>query len=121
VINDSNFGPVLACRSGGALGELAGDVALRLTPLSALDAHELPRALRSFPLLEGNRGAPACDIASLEQLLLRISAMVEQHQEIVELACDPIYVRASGTTIARARVRVELAPTPSLSPSLAGR
>jgi acetyl coenzyme A synthetase (ADP forming)-like protein len=117
VVNDSNFGPVLACSPGGAAGELGRDVAVRLTPLSALDAHELPRALRTFPLLDGYRGARPCDVASLEQMLLRVSAIVENHPEVVELECDPVHVSPAGTTIAAARVRLELSappPTPSL-------
>lgn len=120
VINDSNFGPVLACRLGGAAGELQRDVALRLTPLSALDAHELPRALRTFPLLNGYRGAPVCDVASFEQLLLRISAAVENHREIVALDCAPVYVSPSGTVIAGAEIRLQEAAPPPPSPSLAG-
>jgi acetyl coenzyme A synthetase (ADP forming)-like protein len=112
VVNDSNFGPVLACSPGGPVGELVHDVAVRLTPISTLDAHELPRALRTFPLLDGYRGAPPCDVASLEQTLLRVSAIVENHAEVVELECNPVYVSPSGTTIVTARVRIE-APAPS--------
>jgi acetyl coenzyme A synthetase (ADP forming)-like protein len=118
VVNDSNFGPVLACSPGGAAGELVHDVAVRLTPLSALDAHELPRALRTFPLLDGFRGAQRCDVESLEQVLLRISAIVENHTEIVELECDPVHVSPAGTVIAAARMRLELGAPPPPLPSL---
>ena len=118
VVNDRTFGPVLACSPGGAAGELARDVAVRLTPLSTLDAHELPRSLRTFPLLDGYRGAPRCDVASLEDVLLRISAIVENHSEIIELACDPLHVSPTGTTIAAARIRVEAAAPPPPVPSL---
>lgn len=118
VVNDPNFGPVLACGPGGAAGELVHDVAVRLTPLSALDAHELPRTLRTFPLLDGYRGAPRCDVASLERLLLRISAIVENHAEIVELECDPVYVSPAGTAVAAARIRLEAGTPPPPLPSL---
>ncbi len=118
VISDSNFGPVLACSPGGAAGELVHDVAVRLTPLSALDAHALPRALRTFPLLDGYRDAPRCDVASLELTLLRVSAIVENHAEIVELECDPVYVSPDGTTIAAARVRLDVTAPPPPVPSL---
>ncbi len=118
VVNDRNFGPVLACSLGGPAGDLVNDVAVRLTPLSALDAHELPRALRSFPLLDGHRGAPACDVASLEAVLLRVSAIVENHPEIVELELDPVHVSPSGSAIAAARVRLEATAPPPPSPSL---
>jgi hypothetical protein len=118
VVNDRNFGPVLACSPGGAAGELVHDVAVRLTPLSSLDAHELPRALQTFPLLDGYRGRPRCDVPSLERMLLRISAMVEHHPEIVELECDPVHVSPGGTAIGGARIRLEATTPPPPLPSL---
>jgi len=118
VVTDSSFGPVIACGAGGATGQLARDVAVRLTPLSEADAHQMPRALQTFPMLDGFRGHPRTDVASLEDVLLRISAIVETHSEIVELDCDPVYVSPSGTVIGAARIRVENAipavPVPSL-------
>ena len=118
VANDSNFGPVVACGAGGPTGELVHDLAVRLTPLSDLDAYEMVRSLKTFPLLDGYRGAEPCNVASLENVLLRISAMVEAHREIVELDCNPLFVSAHGTVIADARVRLKvaapLAPVPSL-------
>jgi hypothetical protein len=109
---------VLACSPGGAAGELVHDVAVRLTPLSSLDAHELPRALQTFPLLDGYRGRPRCDVPSLERMLLRISAMVEHHPEIVELECDPVHVSPGGTAIGGARIRLEATTPPPPLPSL---
>ena len=53
------------------------------------------RSLRTFPLLDGYRGAPRCDVAAIEDVLLRVSAMVEAHPEIVELDCNPL-IAASG-------------------------
>ena len=63
VVQDRAFGPLVACGAGGTSAELLGDVAVRLTPLSDVDAGEMLRSLRLFPLLEGYRGAPRCDVA----------------------------------------------------------
>ena len=57
MIHDPTFGPVLACGAGGTLTELVHDVAIRLTPLTDLDAARMLRELRTFPLLDGYRGA----------------------------------------------------------------
>ncbi len=118
VANDSNFGPVVACGAGGPSGELVRDLAVRLTPLSELDAHEMVRSLKTFPLLDGYRGAEPCDVASLEDVLLRISAIVESHREIVELDCNPLFVSPQGTVVTGARVRVAAAPPLAPVPSL---
>ena len=76
VVNDRSFGPVLACGAGGTAAELVNDVAVRITPVTDLDAHEMVRSLKTYPLLEGYRGAPGADIAAIEDVLLRVSAMV---------------------------------------------
>jgi acetyltransferase len=47
----------------------------------------------------------------LEDLLLRVSALVEAHPEIAELDCNPVKVLADGVVV-DARVRVEAATPP---------
>jgi acetate---CoA ligase (ADP-forming) len=118
VVNDPSFGPVLACGAGGITAELLDDVAVRITPLTDVDASEMLRSLRTFPLLDGYRGAARCDIAAIEDVLLRVSAMVEAHSEIVELDCNPLIATPDGALIIDARIRVEpTAPAPPM-PSL---
>jgi acyl-CoA synthetase (NDP forming) len=118
VVNDHSFGPVLACGAGGTTAELIKDVRIRITPLSELDAREMIRGLKMFPLLEGYRGAPPADIAAVQDVLLRVSAMVEAHPEIVELDCNPLIAGEHGAVIVDARVRVETAPAPTPLASL---
>jgi acetate---CoA ligase (ADP-forming) len=113
VVNDHNFGPVLACGAGGTTAELVKDIAVRITPITDLDAREMLQSLRSYPLLEGYRGAPGCDPAAVEDVLLRVAAMVEAHPEIVELDCNPLIAGPPGALIADARVRVEAVPPPT--------
>lgn len=107
VVNDHNFGPVLACGAGGTSAELMKDVAVRITPLTDADADEMLRSLRTFPLLDGYRGSPHCDVAAIEDVLLRVSAMVEAHPEIVELDCNPVIATPERAVIVDARIRVE--------------
>jgi acetyl coenzyme A synthetase (ADP forming)-like protein len=118
VVNDHSFGPVLACGAGGTTAELIQDVAVRITPLTDVDAREMVRSLRTFPLLDGYRGAPRCAVVAIEDVLLRISAMVEAHPEIVELDCNPLIVTSDRALIVDARVRVEATGPPAPMPSL---
>jgi acetate---CoA ligase (ADP-forming) len=118
VVHDRSFGPVLACGAGGTIAELIKDVAVRITPLTDTDAHEMLRSLRTFPLLDGYRGAERCDIEAIEEVLLRVSAMVEAHPELGELDCNPLIARPEGVVIVDARVRVEAAPPSPPLPSL---
>ena len=46
-------------------------------------------------------------------MLLRVSALVENHPEIAEMDCNPVIVLPDGAVIVDARIRVE-APIPPL-------
>jgi acyl-CoA synthetase (NDP forming) len=118
VVHDHTFGPVLACGAGGTSAELIKDVAVAITPVSDLDAREMIRSLKTFPLLDGYRGASPCDLAAIEDVLLRVSAMVEAHSEIAELDCNPLIAGPEGALIVDARVRVEATGPPPPVPSL---
>ncbi|HEY5628672.1 MAG TPA: acetate--CoA ligase family protein, partial [Candidatus Limnocylindrales bacterium] len=107
VVHDRLFGPVIACGAGDSEMELLKDVAVRITPLTDRDADEMLRSLVMFPLLEGYRSASRSDVAALEQVLLRVSAMVEAHPEIVEMDCNPVIVLPEGAVVVDARVRIE--------------
>lgn len=115
VVQDRAFGPLIACGGGGTSAELLHDVSVRLTPLSDIDAHEMPRSLNLFPLLEGYRGAERTDVAGIEALLLRVSALVEAHSEIAEMDLNPVIALPAGPLVVDARIRLErTAPPPAL-------
>lgn len=107
VVHDKLFGPVVACGAGGVTVEVLKDVKVRITPLTDLDAHEMVTSLKTFPLLDGYRGAPKADVAGLEEVLLRVSAMVEAQPEIAEMDCNPVIVLPEGPVIVDARIRIE--------------
>jgi acetate---CoA ligase (ADP-forming) len=112
VVHDESFGPVIACGAGGTNVELLRDVAVRITPLSDLDAGEMLHSLRTFPLLDGYRGARKCDLHAIQDVLLRVSALVEAHPEVAELDANPVVASPDGALILDARVRVQTAAPP---------
>ncbi len=107
VVADPDFGPVLACGAGGTTVELVHDIAVRITPLTDLDATEMLRSLATFPLLDGYRGAPLADVGAVERLLLRVSELVEAHPEIAEMDLNPVLALAEGVVVVDARIRVD--------------
>ncbi|HEX9122341.1 MAG TPA: GNAT family N-acetyltransferase [Actinomycetota bacterium] len=110
VAHDPVFGPVVACSAGGTAVELVRDVSVSVTPITDLDAAEMVRSLKTFPLLDGFRGAPKADVPALEEVVLRVSAMVESLPEIAEMDCNPVMILPHGALIVDARVRVQEAP-----------
>lgn len=107
VVQDQHFGPVLACGAGGTATELVHDVAVRITPITAGEASRMVHSLKTFPLLDGYRGAPKADVVALEDVLLRVSALVEAHPEIAEMDLNPLIVGPGGAVAVDARVRLE--------------
>ena len=112
VVNDPLFGPIVACGAGGTAVELIKDVSVRLAPVTDVDAAEMIRSLKTYPLLDGYRGAMKVDVASLERILLRIGAMADAHAEIAELDVNPVIVSPTGASIVDARVRIAPVGTP---------
>jgi acetyl coenzyme A synthetase (ADP forming)-like protein len=112
VAHDPLFGPVVAVSAGGTAVELVRDVSVRVTPITGLDATEMVRSLKTFPLLDGFRGGPKTDVAALEEVILRVSALVDAHPAITEMDCNPVMVLPHGAVIVDARIRVKEAPPP---------
>jgi acetate---CoA ligase (ADP-forming) len=112
MVHDPSFGPVVACGAGGVQAELLKDVSVRITPLTDTEASEMIRSLATFPLLEGYRGSPKADVGALEDVLARVSALVEAHPEVAEMDLNPVIVLPEGAAIVDARVRVEASPPP---------
>ena len=106
VLADPDFGPVVVCGPGGRAVELLGDAAVRLAPLSRPDAADLLRSLRSFPRLVGYRGGPQTNVDSLEDMLVRLSALADAHPGVAEVDCDPVLVSNDAAVVVDARIRV---------------
>jgi acetyl coenzyme A synthetase (ADP forming)-like protein len=109
LIHDPSFGPLVMFGSGGTSVELFGDQTLRVLPITDVDASELVRDLRSSPLLFGYRGAPAVNVAALENLLLRVGRLAEDIPEIAEMDLNPVIVSPTGVIVVDAKLR--LAPS----------
>lgn len=106
IVRDPSFGPIVACAAGGTQAEVLKDVAMRLAPLTDVDATEMVRSLASFALLDGYRGAPVSDVGALEEVLHRVSAMAVVHPEIVEMDLNPVIVGPDGASIVDGRIRI---------------
>jgi acetyltransferase len=93
---DPQFGPLVAFGLGGIYVEALKDVAFRVAPFSRQEAEEMIREIRSFPLLEGVRGEPPADFEAMVDSLLKISRLVTDFPEIVELDINPLMVFDEG-------------------------
>lgn len=107
---DPSVGALLMFGLGGTLVEVLHDVVFRLAPISRLDAADMIRGIRSFRLLEGVRGAPPASLSALEDVLLRVSRLVTDFPEIVELDVNPVLAFADRAIAVDARVMLNSTP-----------
>ena len=108
VTEDPLFGPLIAFGLGGIHVEILADVRFRVTPLTDQDAREMVREIRGYRLLEGYRGHPPADVNAIEEVLLRVSRMVEDIPEIRELDLNPIFALPPGQGCSAADVRIRV-------------
>jgi acetate---CoA ligase (ADP-forming) len=110
VTQDKNFGPLIMFGLGGVYAELFKDVNFRIHPLTDIDAQNMINDFKAHKILDGWRGAPPSDIAAIKELLLRISALIEDIPEIHEMDLNPIMAMESGRGCYVADARISVAP-----------
>lgn len=100
ISRDPVFGPVMTIGTGGVLVELLQDSFTVLLPVDAAALEEGLRNLRFYPLLDGYRGRPKADIAALIDAIMKLSAFVLQHANLIEeLDINPLIVCAQGQSV----------------------
>lgn len=110
VLTDDHFGPVIVFGHGGEYAEDILDTAVALPPLNVHLAREVMSRTRVYGLLKGNRTSPRSGIIDGVALtLVKVSQLICDIAEIVELEINPLTVDASGIVASGARIRV--APT----------
>jgi len=107
---DPAVGAVLSFGLSGAASELLGDLAHRLVPATDRDVAAQIREIKSAPVLFGWRGADPVDTGALEDLLLRVSRLVDDLPEVAGLELEPVAVSARGLAVLGASVRVARLP-----------
>ena len=93
---ESGLGHLIMFGTGGVNAELMHDVSFRLNPLTELDIQELIGSIKMTKLFDGYRGMPPADKPALQDLLARLSAMVEDNPQISELDFNPVKVLPAG-------------------------
>ena len=96
VNRDPQFGPLVVFGLGGIYVEVLKDVAFRLAPITREEAREQIREIRTFPLLKGVRGEAPADLVAAEEIILRVSQLVTDFPEIVEMDINPLVIHNQG-------------------------
>ncbi len=95
--NDPQFGPLLMFGTGGIYANFMKDVSFALAcKFTKERAKKLIENTRIFSLLQGVRGEPSSDIEAVIEVLLRLSQLVNEFPEIVELDINPLLSFVKG-------------------------
>jgi acetate---CoA ligase (ADP-forming) len=105
---DPQFGPMLMFGLGGIFVEVMKDVTFYLAPITAEEAMHMLQGTRSYQLLTGVRGEAGVDIPSIAVGLQRMSQLVTDFPQIVEMDINPFIVGQVGTEPVAADVRMTL-------------
>lgn len=93
---DAQFDNMLMFGLGGIYVEVLKDVSFRLAPITREEAREMIDEIKSGKILKGYRGSKGYDIEAIQDVLLRVSQLITDFPEILELDINPLVVFENG-------------------------
>ncbi|MGB3917012.1 bifunctional acetate--CoA ligase family protein/GNAT family N-acetyltransferase [Thiothrix litoralis] len=111
VVRDPVFGPVISFGMGGTSVEIHRDRAVALPPLNDYMIKKTVCRTRVARLLGNFRNMPAINFDALWKVMQRVSEMVCELPEIVEMDINPLMADADGVIAVDARFIINYPPT----------
>ncbi len=105
---DPQFGPLLMFGLGGVYVEALKDVTFRVAPIDRREAKEMLSEIRAYNLLRGVRGEKPSDLDAIADTLVRVSQLVTDFPNIVELDINPLLVFPAGQGVLGLDMRLAL-------------
>ena len=97
IVRDPQFGPLVMAGAGGVLVELLADRVFGLPPLDETRAQDMLGRLKARRLLDGFRGAPATNVATVADAIVRLSALAADAGDLISgLDINPLIAGPSG-------------------------
>jgi acyl-CoA synthetase (NDP forming) len=115
-ITDGSFGKLVAFGLGGVLVEVLKDVTFRLAPATTQDALSMLDGIQAHEMLKGVRGGDPVNRDALAEIIVKVSQLVSDFPEIVELDLNPVFATRAGATAADVRIVVDFDYKPRPAP-----
>src|SRR5712672_2848089 len=115
-ITDGSFGKLVAFGLGGVLVEVLKDVTFRLAPATTQDALSMLDGIQAHEMLKGVRGGDLVNREALADVVVKVSQLVTDFPEIVELDLNPVFATRKDAIAADVRIVVDFdyKPRPAL-------
>lgn len=105
---DPHFGPLMMFGMGGIMVEVLKDVSFHLAPLTANEAKQMLVDTKTYKILKGVRGQEGVDIDKIAEGLQRLSQLVTEFPQILEMDINPYVVGPVGSTPIAVDARMSL-------------
>ncbi|MBN9004746.1 MAG: acetate--CoA ligase family protein [Rhizobiales bacterium] len=115
-ITDGSFGKLVAFGLGGVLVEVLKDVTFRLAPATKQDALSMLDGIQAKEMLKGVRGGDPVNREALADVIVKVSQLVTDFQEIVELDLNPVFATKKDAVAADVRIVVDFNYKPRPAP-----
>ena len=86
------FGPVLMFGLGGILVEVLKDVSFGIAPISRSTAIKMIKEVKGYRILRGFRGYPTVNLEKIVDILINLSRLSLENQNIKEVDLNPIII-----------------------------
>lgn len=107
MINDQQFGPMIAFGMGGIYVNLIEDVSFNLAKgMSSQEIEEQIANTKVSQLLEGYRGEAPCDVEEVKEAIKRVARLTLDFPEITELDINPIFVYEEGSSALDIKIKL---------------
>src|SRR5438477_3482306 len=115
-ITDGSFGKLVAFGLGGVLVEVLKDITFRLAPASNDDALSMLDGIQAHDMLKGVRGGDPVNREALADVIVKVSKLVSDFPEIVELDLNPVFATKKDAIAADVRIVVDFDYKPRPAP-----
>ena len=102
---DPVYGVTLTLGMGGVTAEVLADTVTLVLPATEAQVLEAAKGLRLWPLLDGYRGRPKADMASVARIAVQLGALMLGDDTLEEIEINPILVKAQGAVAVDALIR----------------
>src|ERR1700757_3547277 len=115
-VTDPAFGKLVAFGLGGVLVEVLKDITFRLAPATRDDALSMLDGIQAHDMLKGVRGGDPVNREALAAVIVKVSQLVSDFPEIIELDLNPVFATKSDAVAADVRIVVDFDYKPRPAP-----
>src|SRR5258705_1208771 len=103
-VTDPSFGKMIAFGLGGVLVEVMKDITFRMTPVGKKEALSMLDSIGAAEVLRGVRGAKGVNRAALADIIAKVSKLVNDFTEILEVDLNPVFATEKGARAVDVRI-----------------